>query len=90
MQATSYTFTVQRNRASVTQGTATVLLNGQPVIEFADSITYKKEVEGPEFGPALDNWQSTITDQHFIAAVLFPFKNNKTKIETQVRAIIGE
>ena len=32
-------FTVKRNRGSVTQGTATVLLNGQEVITFADDIT---------------------------------------------------
>ena len=43
-------FTVKRNRGSVTQGTATVLLNGQEVITFADDITITDENRGAEYG----------------------------------------
>lgn len=43
-------FTVKRNRGSVTQGTATVLLNGQEVITFADDITITDDNRGAEYG----------------------------------------
>lgn len=63
-------FTVKRNRASVTQGAATVFCNGQEVLTFADSIELIKE-GAPFYGENIDGWASVKPDEAFIKACLF-------------------
>ena len=75
-------FTVKRNRGSVTQGTATVLLNGIEVI-----ITDKNR--GNDYGDIIGGWQSSKPDSAFIKGVLFPFFTNAEKIKNRIMQIIG-
>ncbi len=82
-------FTVKRNRGSVTQGTATVLLNGQEVITFADDITITDENRGAEYGDIIGGWQSSKPDSAFIKGVLFPFFTNTEIIKKRITEIIG-
>ena len=63
-------FTVKRNRASVTQGTATVYLNGQECFTFFDPI--ELITDGQAFyGENIGGWASVTPDESFIKAVLF-------------------
>ncbi len=82
-------FEVKRKRGSVTQGEATVLLNGQEVITFADNITLTTENRGAEYGDLIGDWQSCKPDSDFIKGVLFPFYTNAEKIKTRILQIIG-
>lgn len=83
-------FTVRRNRWSVTQGTATVLLNGREVITFGDNITMTKDGEsrGAEYGEIIDGWQSEKQDKVFITGVLIPFYANEEKIKNAIAEIM--
>lgn len=63
-------FVVYRHRASTTQGTATVYLNGQEVLTFADTIELIKEGQ-PFYGENIGGWASTKPDEAFIKACLF-------------------
>lgn len=81
-------FEVRRNRPSVTQGSATVILNGQEVITFADNIEIAKPARSAEYGENIDGWQSTKADAEFIKGVLFPFYTNAEKISTRIKEII--
>ncbi len=68
-----YTFTVKRNRSSVTQGTATVYLNGAEIITFGDNIDMIKP-DHPYYGENIGGLASTISDGSFVHGVLFhPF-----------------
>lgn len=82
-------FTVKRNRGSVTQGTATVLLNGKEVITFADEITITDKNRGNDYGDIVGGWQSSKPDSVFIKGVLFPFFANAEKIKNRIMQIIG-
>ncbi len=74
-------FTVKRNRGSVTQGTATVLLNGVEVITFADEMTITDKNRGNDYGDIIGGWQSSKPDSAFIKGVLIPlfYKRGKNK-----------
>ncbi len=63
-------FTVKRNRASVTQGTATVFLNGQEVLTFGDKIELIKDGQA-FYGENIAGYASVIPDENFIKGVLF-------------------
>lgn len=84
-------FTVRRNRGSVTQGTATVLLNGQEVITFGDNITLTEggQTRGAEYGEVINGWQSDKRDEDFIKGVTNPFYTNAEVIERRIAEIIG-
>lgn len=84
-------FTVRRNRGSVTQGTATVLLNGQEVITFGDNITLIKggQNRGAEYGEVISGWQSDKRDEDFIEGVKNPFYTNAEAIKRRIAEIIG-
>ena len=81
------TFEVVRNRISTTQGSATVLCNGQELIRFGDDIRLK---EG-------GGWESVISDAELIAAALFPCEEVKhfypeervTWIEQKIKSVLG-
>ena len=84
-------FTVRRNRGSVTQGTATVLLNGQEVITFDDNITLTEggQTRGAEYGEVINGWQSDKRDEDFIKGVINPFYTNAEAIKRRIAEIIG-
>lgn len=84
-------FTVRRNRGSVTQGTATVLLNGQEVITFGDNITLTEngQTRGAEYGDIINGWQSNKRDADFIKGVKNPFYTNAAAIKKRIAEIIG-
>lgn len=81
-------FEVKRKRGSVTQGEATVLLNGQEVITFADSITFTAQNRGAEYGDIIGDWQSCKPDSDFIKGVLFPFYTNEERIKARILEIL--
>lgn len=84
-------FTVRRNRGSVTQGTATVLLNGQEVITFGDNITLTGggQSRGGEYGAIIGGWQSDRRDEDFIKGVTNPFYANAAAIKNRIAEILG-
>lgn len=84
-------FTVRRNRGSVTQGTATVLLNGQEVITFGDNITLTEggQTRGAEYDEVINGWQSDKRDEDFIKGVINPFYTNAEAIKRRIAEIIG-
>ena len=63
-------FEVKRHRASVTQGTATVYLNGQEVVTFGDKIRPIKDGQ-TFYGEKIGLWASITPDEDFIKGVLF-------------------
>lgn len=63
-------FTVKRNRASVTQGTATVFLNGQEVLTFGDKIELIKDGQA-YYGDIIGGYASVTPDENFIKGCLF-------------------
>ena len=68
-------FTVERHRNSVTQGTATVYLNGEKVFTFGDKIELIKDGQ-PFYGENIGGWASVTPDENFIKGVLFhPYDN---------------
>ena len=68
-----FEFTVSRSRSSVTQGSATVLLNGQEIMTFGDVIALIPE-GAPFHGEKIDGWASVISDADHVKGVLFhPF-----------------
>ena len=84
-------FTVRRNRGRVTQGTATVLFNGQEVIAFGDNTTLTEggKTRGAEYGDIVNGWQSDKRDEDFIKGVTNPFYTNAEVIERRIAEIIG-
>ena len=84
-------FEVERRRGSVTQGEATVLLNGQEVVTFGDKIELcpKGTRRGAEYGENIDGWQSVKSDADFLRGVLFPFYLHKQRIEERIAEILN-
>lgn len=64
------TFTVRRDRFSVTQGEAVVLVNGTEVIRFGDTIE-QISADKPHYGPVVGNWASVVPDGNFIKGLLY-------------------
>ena len=83
-------FEVERRRGSVTQGEATVLLNGQEVVTFGDKIELcpKGTRRGAEYGENIDGWQSVNSDADFLRGVLFPFYLQEKRIKDRRSEIL--
>ena len=80
---------VRRNRASVTQGSATVYLNGQEIITFSDDI----RMIGPGekyYGPLIGDWASVTPDYHFIRAMLWHNLDSVYHYSDRPKAIIEQ
>lgn len=82
-------FTVKRERQSVTQGTATVYLNGEKVLTFGDTIELIKEGR-PYHGENIGGWASTKSDSSFINGVLFHPKDGIYHYSDKVKEIISK
>lgn len=80
-------FTVRRDRYSVTQGTATVLVNGQELITFADEIEIIHEGE-QYYGELIGDWASKKPDVSFILGLLFSPMDEVYHYSDQVKALI--
>lgn len=63
-------FEVRRNRPSVTQGSASVYINGEKVITFGDEIEIIKPGER-YYGELIGDWGSRKPDANFIRGLLF-------------------
>ena len=61
---------VRRNRPSVTQGSASVYINGEKVFTFGDEIEMIKPGE-KYYGEMIGGWASKKPDANFIRGVLF-------------------
>ena len=81
-------FTVKRERQSVTQGSATVYLNGEKVLTFGDTIEYIKEGQ-PYYGQKIGNYASTSPDSVFINGVLFHPYDDIYHYSEKVKEIIS-
>lgn len=82
-------FTVKRNRGSVTQGSASVYLNGQEVATFHDEIKLIKEGE-PFYGDNIGGWASIKPDTAFINGVLFHPLDDMYHYSDKVKEIINK
>ncbi len=66
---------MKRRRASVTQGSADVLINGKKVMSFGDEIVLLKPGD-VFYGENIGNWASVTPDLQFIiGAIYHPFDN---------------
>jgi len=81
-----YVIEVRRNRQSVTQGSATILINDKEVMTFGDTIeliTTEKAAAGKTaHGEAIGSWASTIPDSEFILGLL---NNYSDKVKEALR-----
>lgn len=65
--------TVERRRSSVTQGMVDVLINGEKVMDFGDTIEWINPGD-KYYGEMIGHWASTVPDTQFILGLLFhPF-----------------
>lgn len=68
--------TVERRRGSVTQGMADVLVNGEKVMDFGDTIELLKPGE-KYYGPNIGGWASKTPDTTFVLGMLYhPYDSN--------------
>lgn len=76
------TIEVKRSRASVTQGSATVLINGQEIITFNDDMYlangdgtftngFKTIENARHYGPVIGGWGSIKPDSAFIIGLIY-------------------
>lgn len=84
-----YTFTVTRNRQSVTQGSATVYLNGKEIVTFEDPIELVAD-DQKYFGLKFGSWASTKPDGDFIYEALFHPHEELYHYSDKVREILKE
>lgn len=82
-----YKFTVKRNRISVTQGSATVYLNGIELVTFGDTIEIVQKGQ-QYYGDLITNWASTIPDGDFVYAVLFHSLDKTYHYSDKAKAIL--
>lgn len=80
-------FEVRRNRASVTQGTATVFLNGEEMITFGDEIEIIHAGE-KYYGPLIGDWASKTPDYDFIRGLLWHNLDNVYNYSEKPKAIM--
>lgn len=81
------TIEVKRNRQSVTQGSATVYINGKEVLTFGDNICLKQKdgtftngfktfENAKHYGEVISGWGSIKPDSDFIIGALYhPYDN---------------
>lgn len=79
-----YIFTVKRNRGSVTQGGATVYLNGIEMATFGDDIELISEGK-PYYGENIGGWASKLPDGAFVHGTLFHPHENLYHLSDKVR-----
>jgi hypothetical protein len=78
-------FEVKRLRRSVTQGEAAVYCNGVKLIQFGDTIA-----RDGKHGDIIGHWGSTISDDEFINATLFPNEIRRNYYPEEVNAVFGK
>lgn len=68
-----YVLEVRRTRSSVTQGSATVLINGEPIVSYCDQIKligsddeYCGAKGRPTYGENIGGWASILPDSYFV------------------------
>lgn len=91
---------VRRNRMSVTQGSATIVINGKDIITFGDDMYLKnsdgtftngfKTVEGAQhYGEVISGWGSIKPDSAFIFSLFYhPYDNIYHYSELASKAIL--
>ena len=65
------TIEVRRNRPSVTQGSATVYINGEEIVTYGDEIELLKDGD-VWYGENIGGWASRKSDAAFICGALNP------------------
>lgn len=80
-------FEVRRNRPSVTQGSASVYINGEKVITFGDEIEIIKPGER-YYGELIGDWGSRKSDASFIRGLLFHPYDGVYRYSDSVKKII--
>ncbi len=80
-------FVVRRNRPSAAQGTATVFVNEQELITFADEIKIIRRGE-QYYGELIGDWASKKPDVNFILGLLFNPMDEVYHYSDQVKALI--
>ena len=80
-------FEVRRNRPSVTQGSASVYINGEKVITFGDKIEIIKPGE-KYYGELIGDWASRNPDASFIRGLLFHHMDGVYHYSDSVKEII--
>lgn len=93
------TIEVKRNRQSVTQGSATVFVNGVSVITFGDEMYLKaadgtfthgnRTVNAKHHGEVIGGWGSIKPDHDFIIAALYHPLDNHYHCSDIVKKIIS-
>ena len=81
----SLAFEGRRLRPSVTQGEAAVYCNGVKLVQFGDTIA----MDG-KYGDIIGHWGSTISDEEFINATLFPNEIRRKYYPQEVNAILDK
>lgn len=84
-----FTFTVRRSRQSVTQGMATVYLNGKEVISFGDKIELIENGK-PYYGEKIGDWASVKPDTDFIKGTLFHPYDSTYHYSEKVKEILDK
>ncbi|MGG3471501.1 hypothetical protein ABES02_29055 [Neobacillus pocheonensis] len=82
-----YTFTVKRNRQSVTQGSVTVYLNDIEILTFGDTIELIQEGQ-QHHGEMIGKWASVKPDEDFIKGVLFHPYDEYYKYSDKVKKVL--
>lgn len=80
---------VRRNRPSVTQGSATVYVNGEEAITFGDDIELIHPGE-KYYGPLIGDWASRKPDASFIHGMLYHPYDELYRVSKNVRQIIDK
>ncbi len=81
--------TVERRRGSVTQGMADVLINGEKVAEFGDTIELIHPGE-KYYGELIGNWASRKPDTAFIRGLLFHPHDEVYHISDKAKAALNK
>lgn len=78
---------VRRDRKSVTQGFATVMVNGLPLVSFGDEIEIIHPGE-TYYGPLIGDWASRKPDVTFILAAFWHPMDNIEHLSDKAKGLI--
>ena len=81
--------TVERRRSSVTQGTATVLVNGEKIMDFGDKIEIIPP-GGKYYGELIGDWASVEPDVSFITGALYHPHDECYKLSELVKKALAK
>lgn len=81
--------TVERRRGSVTQGMVDVLINGEKVMDFGDTIELLKPGE-KYYGPNIGGYASKTPDIAFVLGMLYHPHDDVYHLSDQVKALLGK